>query len=77
MNCSNRLWHHRLQVVQRADTAAPSALDLRCPGAALAADSGGAEGSGAPAKVPPPSAVLELPVSQEVATWGLVCVRTI
>jgi hypothetical protein len=43
-------------VVQRADTAAPSALDLRCPGAALAADSSGADGgegssSGAPAKV--------------------------
>lgn len=45
-----------MQVVQRADTAAPSALDLRCPGAALAVDSASGEGgegssSGASAKV--------------------------
>lgn len=40
-----------LQVVQRADTAAPPAVDLRCPGAAVAGDNGGSEGSGSAAKV--------------------------
>lgn len=38
-------------MVQRADLAAPPALDLRCPSAAVAGDAGSSDGGGSAAKV--------------------------